>query len=254
MDTRSRSLAGQVAIITGGVRKIGRAIALSLAAEGAAIVVNARTSRTEGQALVDELERAGGRALLHLADVTDEASVSGMIERTVEAFGRVDMLVNNAANRRETAFADISLAEWREILAVILDGPFLCSRAVIPLMRQQGRGVIVNIGGLTAHTGALHRAHVVTAKAGLVGLTKALAVEFAESGITVNCVAPGKIGGERSATSGETGGAIPGNEGPLVGRLGRPEEVAEVVRMLCLPTGAFITGQTIHVNGGLYMP
>jgi 3-oxoacyl-[acyl-carrier protein] reductase len=254
METRSRPLAGQVAIITGGVRKIGRAIALSLAAEGAAIVVNARTSRTEGQALVDEVERAGGRALLHLADVTDEASVRGMIERTVEAFGRVDILVNNAANRRETAFADISLAEWREILAVILDGPFLCSRAVIPLMREQGRGVIVNIGGLTAHTGALHRAHVVTAKAGLVGLTKALAVEFAESGITVNCVAPGKIGGKRSATSGETGGAIPGNEGPLVGRLGRSEEVAEVVRMLCLPTGAFITGQTIHVNGGLYMP
>jgi 3-oxoacyl-[acyl-carrier protein] reductase len=249
-----RTLDGQVAIVTGGVRRIGRAIVLALAAEGAAIVVNARASKAEGDALVREVEAAGGRALLHLADITDEAAVGGMVERVKEAFGRVDILVNNAADRRETPFTDMTLAEWHHILAIVLDGAFLCSRAVVPLMLEQGRGVIVNIGGLTAHTGAHHRAHVVTAKSGVVGLTKALAVEFADKGITVNCVVPGKIGGARSATSGESGGAIPGGGLPLVGRTGKPEEVAEVVRTLCLPTGAFITGQTIHVNGGLYLP
>ena len=254
MEPPKRPLDGQVAIITGGVRRIGRAIALALAAEGAAIVVNARSSKAEGDALVQELEAAGGRALLHLADITDEAAVRQMVERVAEAFGRVDILVNNAANRAETPFGDISLSEWRDILAIVLDGAFLCSQAVMPLMLRQGKGTIVNIGGLTAHTGAYHRAHVVTAKAGVVGLTKALAVEFADKGITANCVVPGKIGGARSATSGESGGSIPGSGLPLVGRTGKPEEVAEVVRMLCLPTGAFITGQTIHVSGGLYLP
>jgi 3-oxoacyl-[acyl-carrier protein] reductase len=249
-----RSLDGQVALVTGGVRRIGRAIALALAAEGAAIVVNARSSKAEGDALVQEIEAAGGRALLHLADVTDEAAVKQMVERITEVFGRVDILVNNAANRAEAPFTTISLAKWREILSIILDGAFLCSRAVVPVMLNQGRGAIINIGGVTAHTGAYHRAHVVTAKAGVVGLTKALAVEFADKGITVNCVVPGKIGGARSATSGESGGSMPGGGEPLVGRMGKAEEVAEVVRMLCLPTGQFITGQTIHVSGGLYLP
>jgi 3-oxoacyl-[acyl-carrier protein] reductase len=248
------SLDGQVAIVTGGVRRIGRAIALALAAEGAAIVVNARSSKAEGDALVQELEGIGARALLHLADITDEAAVARMVENVTDVFGRVDILVNNAANRAEAPFTTITLSKWREILSIVLDGAFLCSRAVVPLMLRQGRGAIINIGGVTGHTGAFHRAHVVTAKAGIVGLTKALAVEFADKGITVNCVVPGKIGGERSATSGETGGAMPGGGMPLVGRLGKPDEVAEVVRMLCLPTGAFITGQTIHVSGGLFMP
>jgi 3-oxoacyl-[acyl-carrier protein] reductase len=249
-----RSLDGQVAVITGGVRRIGRAIALALAAEGAAIVINTKSSRTEGEALVQELEAAGARALLHLADITDEAAVAQMVERVTQLFGRVDILVNNAANRKEAPFTSITLARWREILSIVLDGAFLCSRAVVPFMVEQGGGRIINIGGVTAHTGAYHRAHVVTAKAGVVGLTKALAVEFADKGITVNCVVPGKIGGARSATSGETGGSMPGGGNPLVGRTGKPEEVAEVVRMLCLPSGGFITGQTIHVSGGLYLP
>jgi 3-oxoacyl-[acyl-carrier protein] reductase len=120
-------------------------------------------------------------------------------------------------------------------------------------MVKAGGGRIINIGGMTAHTGAAERAHVSTAKAGLVGLTKALAVEYAAKGITVNCVAPGKIGGKRSATSGK-GGAIPGGGHPLVGREGTFEEVAAMVRTLCLPTGGYVTGQTIHISGGLYLP
>jgi 3-oxoacyl-[acyl-carrier protein] reductase len=246
-------LQGHVAIVTGGVRRIGKAIGLALAREGAAVVVNARSSREEAEETAREIEALGGRAMVQIADVTDEDAVARMISAVIEAFGRIDILVNNAAIRREAPFTEMTLRDWREILGIVLDGAFLMSRAVLPHMVQAGSGRIVNIGGASAHTGAYERAHVAAAKAGLVGLTRALAVEFAERGITVNCVVPGKIGGKRSATSGH-GGALPGGGHPLVGREGRPEEVAEAVRMLCLPTGAFITGQSIHVSGGLYMP
>ena len=248
-----RPLDGQVALITGGVRRIGRATALALAAEGAALVINARQSADEAAAVVAEIEAAGGRAMWHLADVTDETAVAGMTEAIVARFGRLDILVNNAAVRAHVPFTEMSLADWRGILSIILDGSFLCARAAVPLMRAAGGGTIVNIGGLTAHAGAHQRAHVSTAKAGLVGLTKALAVELAADGITVNCVVPGKIGGPRSATSGAAA-TVPGAEQTLLGRMGTPEDVAAVIRLLCLPDGRFITGQPIHVNGGVYLP
>jgi 3-oxoacyl-[acyl-carrier protein] reductase len=243
------ALAGKVAIVTGGVRRIGRELASMLAAEGAAVAVNARTSAAEADAVVAEIAARGGRAMRVLADVTDEADVARMTQAVLDAWGRIDILVNNAAIRRECAFEEMSLAEWREIMAVVLDGAFLCSRAVLPAMVGQGGGRIVNIGGVSAHAGAHRRAHVSAAKAGLVGLTRALAVEFAARGVTVNCVAPGKIGGKRSATSGR---GVAGE--PLVGREGTFAEVANAVRMLVVPAGGFVTGQTIHVSGGLYLP
>jgi 3-oxoacyl-[acyl-carrier protein] reductase len=244
-----RPLDGQVAIITGGVRRIGKASALALAGDGAAIVVNARASRNEADATAAEIESAGGRALVHIADITDEAAVDRMIQTVIEKFGRIDILVNNAANREEVPFLDMSLAQWRGITSVILDGAFLCSRAVLRHMVRAKYGRIVNIGGVSAHRGAAERAHVGAAKAGIIGLTRALAMEFAKQGITVNCVVPGRIGGERSATSGR--GIAP--TAP-VGRDGTVEEVAEMIRLLCLPNGSYITGQTIHVSGGLYLP
>ena len=246
-------LAGQVALVTGGARRIGRAIALALAHQGATIVVNAKTSREEAEDTVREIETLGGTARAMLADVTDEAAVAGMVGAVDRDLGGVDILINNAAIRREETFTDISLAEWHAIMAVVLDGAFLCSRAVIPGMLAKGRGSIVNIGGVTAHVGATRRAHVIAAKAGLVGFTKALAVEYGHAGITVNCVVPGRIGGARSATSGP-GGAIPGGGHPLVGREGLPEDVAAAVALLCGPGGRYITGQTIHVSGGIYLP
>ncbi|WP_343039465.1 SDR family NAD(P)-dependent oxidoreductase [Microvirga makkahensis] len=252
MDDR-KTLDGQVAIVTGGVRRIGRAMALSLAREGATVVINAKSSRDEAEATAKEVEAAGGRALVHLADVTNEADVEGMVTKVIETFGHVDILINNAAIRREVPFTQMSLAEWREITSVILEGAFLGSRAVLSHMVRAKHGRIINIGGVSAHTGAYNRAHVATAKSGLTGMTRALAVEFAEHGITVNCVVPGKIGGKRSETSGHSV-SLPGGGQPLVGHDGAPEDVAEVVRMLCLPTGGFITGQTIHVSGGLFMP
>jgi 3-oxoacyl-[acyl-carrier protein] reductase len=253
MAEAGRELAGQVALVTGAARRIGRATALALAARGAAVVVNTRSSEADAAAVAAEISQAGGRAIHHLADVTDEVAVAAMVERALSTFGRIDILVNNAADRRHVPFTEMSLAEWRHILGIILDGAFLCSRAVLPAMVANRQGAIVNIGGLTGHTGAYNRAHVSTAKAGLVGLTKALAVEFADKGITVNCVVPGKIGGKRAASAGQ-GASIPGPGEPLVGRHGTAEEVAAMIVALCVPTGRYVTGQTIHVSGGLYLP
>jgi len=247
-----RPLDGQVALITGAVRRIGRATALALSEDGAAIVVNCRSAVGEARAVAAEIEARGGRALVQVADVTDEAAVAAMAEATLAAFGRIDILVNNAAVRRQAKFTEMTLQDWREINAVILDGAFLCARACLPPMIAGGGGSIVNIGGMTAHTGVHYRAHVATAKAGLVGLTRALAVEFAADRVTVNCVVPGKIGGERSGSSGAAP-PTPGAERPLVGRMGTPEEVAEMVRYLCRPAARYITGQSIHLNGGLYL-
>jgi 3-oxoacyl-[acyl-carrier protein] reductase len=252
-STLQRELTGQVALVTGGVRRIGRSIALTLAREGAAIAVNAKSSRDEAAETVREIEGLGGAARVIMGDVTDEAEVARMVAEIGGALGPVDILVNNAAVRRDDIFTAMSFADWRLVMAVVLDGAFLCSRAVIPGMLAKGRGTIINIGGVTGHTGASGRAHVVTAKAGLVGLSKALAVEFGGNGVTVNCVVPGRIGGPRSANSGK-GGVIPGGGHPLVGREGDPEDIAAVVKLLCSPGGRYITGQTIHVNGGIYLP
>jgi len=240
---------GHVALITGGVRRIGRATALALAAEGANLVLHARSSREEAEGVAREVEAMGRRALVLLADVTDEAAVEAMFAAIDREFGRLDILVNNAALRGEEHFTEMSYARWKEITGVILDGAFLCSRAALRRMVPRGYGRIVSMGGVSAHLGAGGRAHVGTAKAGIVGLTRALAVEFAAQGITANCVIPGKIGGKRAATAGK---GIAG--APIVGREGTPEDVAEVVRLLCRPASSFITGQSVHVNGGMFLP
>jgi len=251
MTASRQALEGNVALVTGASRRIGRATALALAAEGADIVLNARTTRDELEGVAAEVRALGRRALVHLADVTDEKAVAEIVEAARREFGRIDILVNNAAIRRQAAFTEMSYAEWREIMAVILDGAFLVSRAVLPLMVGGGGGTIVNLGGVSAHLGAVRRAHVAAAKAGLTGLTRALAVEFGKEGVTVNCVAPGKIGGQRSATSGEVP-PMPGGDDIPVGREGEPHEVAAMICHLCLPASRYITGQTIHVSGGIY--
>jgi 3-oxoacyl-[acyl-carrier protein] reductase len=249
----STSVIGKVALITGASRRIGRATALRLADCGADLVLHAKASRNEVESVAQEVRDRGRRALVYMADVTEEAAVAGMMQAVDSTFGRLDILVNNAAIRQRAAFLSMSLGEWREVLAVILDGAFLCSRAALPLMIRGGGGVIVNIGGVTAHVGAKERAHVSTAKSGLVGLTKALAVEFAPANIRVNCVVPGKIGGQRSTTSGR--GLLPdeGNQ-PLLGRMGEVDEVGAVIAAMCMPMSSYMTGQTIHVSGGMYLP
>src|SRR5947207_12649482 len=168
-------LIGKVAIVTGAGRNIGRAIALTLAEGGASIVVNTRSNRAEADAVAREIDAAGGKALVHIGDVADATAVQGMADAAVKQFGRIDILVNNAALRREKTFAEMDYAAWREILDVTLDGTFHCVKACLPALCKSGAGTIVNIGGLSAHTGAKNRAHVVTAKAGIIGLTRALA-------------------------------------------------------------------------------
>ena len=196
-----KELAGSVALVTGAGRNIGRAIALALADGGAAVAVNARRSQAEIDGVAREIESAGGTALAVLADVTDPAAIARMVAEVEARFGRIDILVNNAAVREASSLDEIDLARWREITGVILDGAFICAKACLKSLRAGG-GTIVNIGGLSAHTGAAGRPHVVAAKAGIVGLTRALAHDLAADGVTVNCVVPGLIDTVRGETSG----------------------------------------------------
>jgi 3-oxoacyl-[acyl-carrier protein] reductase len=247
----NQELAGRVAIVTGSGRNIGRAIALSLADAGAAIVVNARANKSEADAVVREIETAGGKALAAIGDVVDSAAVERMVAAAADRFGKIDILVNNAALRAEKALADMTLAEWREVVAVVLDGAFNCVKACLPHLKKSDAGAIVNVGGLSAHTGAAHRAHVVTAKAGLVGFTRALALELADDRIRVNTVTPGVMAMARPAGQPEPQHHSMVRQ--LVGRRGMPEDIAAAVRFLCGPGAGYITGQNIQVNGGSYM-
>src|SRR5712672_3927189 len=243
-------LSGRVAIVTGAGRNIGRAIALALADGGASVVVNARSNRAEADAVAREIESLGGKALVHIGDVSDAAAAQAMADAALARFGRIDILVNNAALRREKPFAEMDYAEWREILDVTLDGAFHCTKACLPALRNSGEGTIVNIGGLSAHTGAGNRAHVITAKAGIVGFTRALANDLAGDGITVNCVVPGLIGTPRPKGQPEPAHHL--THRTLTGERGTPEDVAAVVRFLCSPAARYMTGQAIHANGGAY--
>ena len=241
--------ATRVALVTGAGRNIGRAIALALAHDGCAVAVNVRANVAEADAVVRAIAASGGVGFAAAADVTDRAAVDAMIAAVMARFGRLDVLVNNAAVRDEVAFGELDFATWRRAHGVCLDGAFHCTQAALPLLRSGTNACVINIGGLTAHTGAARRAHVVTAKAGLVGLTRALAHELASDGITVNCVAPGMMDTQRA-------GAAPHHHqthGTLLGRRGLPEEVGSAVSWLAGPGGRFVTGQVIHVDGGAYL-
>jgi 3-oxoacyl-[acyl-carrier protein] reductase len=243
----------RVALVTGAGRNIGRAIALALARDGMAVAVNVRGSVAEGQSVVDELTAMGAPALLCVADVTDASAVQAMVVQVAARFGRLDVLVNNAAIRKEATLADMSSADWRSTLAVVLDGAFHCTQAALPHLQKAKDGAVVNIGGLTAHTGAENRVHVVTAKAGLVGLTRALAHDLAAHQVTVNCVSPGMIDTLREGSSVSAQPNHHKKHTPLLGRRGTAEEVADSVAWLAGPQARFLTGQVMHVNGGTFL-
>ena len=244
-----RELDGKVALVTGAARNIGRAIALELADGGAAVAIVVRSDIAGANAVAREVEARGGQALAICADITDPAAVRRAVETTTERFRRLDILVNNAGIRPEAPVEQLSLEAWRQVMAVTLEGPLLLVQAALSAL-ERANGTIINIGGLTAYTGAARRAHVVTAKAGLDGLTKALAVELAARDITVNLVAPGLIDSERDGPEPEHRKT----RTTLLGRRGRPEDVAAVVRYLAGPKARYLTGQTIHVNGGAFLP
>jgi 3-oxoacyl-[acyl-carrier protein] reductase len=247
-----RELEGLVAIVTGAARNIGRAIALDLADGGAAVAVVTKTDVDGANAVCDEIVSNGGNAMALQADVSDPSSVTAMVDAVAKKYGAIDILINNAGVRPESPLAGLAWEEWRAVQGVILDGAFLCAQAVLPYLEKSKNAGIINIGGLTAYTGAANRAHVVSAKAGLDGLTKALAVELAPKGITVNLVSPGLIDTVRGKSSTQNPDHHK-KHATLVGRRGKPEEVAAMVRYLASPKSRYITGQTFHVNGGVYL-
>ncbi len=243
-------LNGKAAIVTGAGRNIGRAIALALADTGAAVAVVVRSNKTEADAVVKEIEAKGGKALAQLADIADARAVQAAADATLKTFGRIDCLINNAAIRREKNIGEMSYDDWREVMAVTLDGAFHCVKACLPALKKSG-GTIVNIGGMSAHLGSKDRAHVMAAKLGLVGFTRGLAHDLAGDGVTVNCVVPGAIDTARSK-----GAQTPAHHlthGTITGERGKPEDVAAMVRFLCGPGARHLTGQTLHVNNGAYM-
>jgi 3-oxoacyl-[acyl-carrier protein] reductase len=248
----NQELSGRVAIVTGAARNIGRAIAVALGRAGASVVVNAKNSAELAEETAQAVRNAGSDALVHLADIANPAGGAGLIAAAIERFGHLDILVNNAAIRRETAFADLGWTEWRDVLSVILDGAYICAHAALPYLEKSAAGSIINIGGMSAHSGAARRAHVIAAKAGLVGLTRALAHDLGPAGITVNCVVPGLIDTVRGGSAQGTP-SHHATHATLLGRRGTPDEIAGMVRFLCGPDGRYITGQTIQVNGGAFM-
>jgi 3-oxoacyl-[acyl-carrier protein] reductase len=249
-ELAGQELAGKVAIVTGAGRNIGRAIALHLAAGGAAVLVNARSNKAEADAVAAEIKAAGGKAIAFLADVADAAAVEAMAQAALKAFGRIDILVNNASLRREKPIDEMSYAEWREIMDATLDSAFHGVHACLPAMKKNG-GTIINIGGMSAHIGSKGRAHVMTAKAGVVGFSRALAHDLGAYHITANCVVPGAIHTTRPRSSLNPAHHL--THGTITGEPGKPDDVAAMVRFLAGPGGRNVTGQTIHVNGGAFL-
>lgn len=238
--------AGKVALVTGAARNIGRAIALSLASGGAKVAVNTRSNADQARGVVDEIKALGSDAEAYVADVADPAQVQSMVDDVIKRFGRLDMLILNAAVREHVHFDEISYEDWRRIMATNLDSAFVFTKACLPALKKSGDGRIVNFAGVTALLGLKDRAHVAASKHGIVGLTKALAADLAQFGIRVNCISPGQIDTSRQ-------GHAPKDRSkdiPL-GRKGTPFEIAGIVRSLCGPAGAYMTGQTLHINGGM---
>ncbi len=246
----SNELAGKVAVVTGAGRNIGRAIALSLAQAGAAVVVNVRSNRAEADKVAGEIADGGGKAAVVIGDVADAKTAEALASAALKSFGRIDVLVNNAALRREKPIDQMSYDEWREVMDTTLDSAFHCVKACLPALKKNG-GTIINIGGMSAHIGSKHRAHVLTAKMGLVGFSRALAHDLAPDRITANCVVPGAIDTARPTTSPTPAHHL--THGTISGERGKPEDVAAMVRFLCGPGGRYVTGQSIHVSGGGYL-
>ena len=250
MNTNTKPLEGKVAIVTGGSRGIGAAIAKLLAKNGAYVAINYQSRCDSAEAVVNEIEELGGTSCAFKSDVSKPEDVKNLMEEVINRFGKVDILVNNAGITRDRTFRKLSNEAWNEVIDVNLNSVFYTTSAVINHMLEENFGRIINISSIIGQAGGFGQTNYSASKAGIIGLTKSLALETAKSGITVNAVCPGFIETEMVGEMPENVKESIVSKIPMK-RLGQTEEIAEAV--LFLIQANYITGQTINVNGGLYM-
>jgi len=246
----------KVVIITGGAKKIGRATAKKLADQGFNILIHTGgKSIDEAKKTVAIVKEYGVQSDFIDGDLADIKTID-KIKSAAEKLGTPSVLINNAGLRIHDDFEKITYEDWKRVMTVNVDASFLCTQALIGHMTKQKWGRVINIGGLSAHIGAKERAHVVTSKAALIGLTKAISMEFLERGVTCNCVVPGFIEDFDSKEKALKGHWLRHPQTPnlVLNRFGNPDEVAEVIANLCKKEADYINGQTLHVNGGSYTP
>jgi 3-oxoacyl-[acyl-carrier protein] reductase len=245
-------LQGKTALVTGASRGIGKAVALALAAAGADVIVNYAGSRDAAEAVAEQIRGLGRRAETFQANVSDAAQAEALVKFAFDTFGKLDILVNNAGITRDNLLIRMKEEEWDEVIAVNLKGVYNCLKAAARPMMKQRSGTIINISSVVGVIGNVGQVNYSAAKAGVIGMTKSAARELAPRGITVNCVAPGYIATDMTNKLGEDIKETLLGHIPLA-RMGTPEEVAGVVRFLASDAASYMTGQTIHVDGGMYM-
>jgi len=245
-------LEGKVALVTGASRGIGRAIALELAQAGAHVAINYSGNEEAAQQTAEEVQKFGRKAIVLRANVGESEAVNEMVKTVIDEFGQLDILVNNAGITRDNLLMRMKEEEWDDVININLKGVFNCTKAVTRQMMKQRSGRIINISSVVGALGNAGQANYVAAKSGVIGLTKSTARELASRGITVNAVAPGFIDTDMTAALPEDIKESLMKQIPLA-RLGAPEDIAKVVSFLASPAGAYMTGQTLHVDGGMYM-
>ena len=245
-------LTGKTAVVTGGSRGIGRAICIELAKQGANVVVNYSGSEDKAKQVVSEIEELGVKAIAIQANVADSAAVDAMMKQTIEVFGTLDILVNNAGITRDNLLMRMKEQEWDDVVDTNLKGVFLCTKAVTRQMMKQRAGRIINISSIVGVAGNPGQANYVAAKAGVIGLTKTCAQELASRNILVNAIAPGFITTEMTDSLPEELKEAMLKQIPLA-KLGQPEDVAKAVVFFASDNANYITGQTLHIDGGLVM-
>lgn len=245
-------LIDKIVLVTGGSRGIGQAISLEFAKAGAAVALTYRERADAAQEVVDQIQASNGRVRAIQMDVRDRASVRRAVAAAEQHFGGLDILVNNAGINKPTDFDKITDADWDDILCVNLKGPFICSQEALPAIRRRGGGSIINISSVSGQYGGPRTAHYAASKAGLISLGQVIARFGAKDNIRCNTVAAGFIASEMAVAGMQAGSVSQAAEGILLGRLGAPEEVAQVVVTLASDASSYITAQTINVNGGLY--